>query len=147
VIRADDGEASTAEKARERVAESFDGAVVVEMVRIDVRHERELGAEVKERPVALVGLDDEPLPAPPGCTGPDLVDVTADQKRRVEIRFEQDQGQHRGRRGLAMRPEIAAHRRSAVIEASTSARDSTGIPAPSRLHNFHVADCDRGRLR
>ena len=53
---------------------------------VDVRDDRGLEPEPEERAVALVGLDDEPLPGVEPGVGPDLVELTADEEARVHTR-------------------------------------------------------------
>ena len=52
--------------------------------------------------VALVGLDDEPLPARPLRAGADVGDVAADDEARPQARLGEDQHQHRRRGRLAV---------------------------------------------
>ncbi len=69
--------------------EAFEGAhqpgkvaVVVEVVGLDVRHQRGLGPKVQEGAVALVRFDDEPLAVAERGVAADLVDLPADHEAR-----------------------------------------------------------------
>ncbi len=104
VVGPDDRSRPRRQETVEGVDEVVEVAVVVEMVGLDVGHHRDLRIELQERAVALVGLDDDPLAGVPHRVGADLVDVTPDEKARVQPGFDQDQGQHRGGRGLAVGP-------------------------------------------
>ena len=53
--------------------------------------------------VALVGLDDQPLPTRPLCAGAHVGDVATDDEARSQTRVGEDQHQHRRRRRLAVR--------------------------------------------
>src|SRR5207249_11299640 len=55
----------------------------------------DLGTELQERPVALVGLDDQPLPRVPCRAGADLVQLAADDERRPQAALHQDESQDR----------------------------------------------------
>jgi len=82
--------------------ERLERAVVVQVVRLDVGHDRQGGLEDLERAVALVGLDHQEVAAVPHRIGADLAHVRTDQKRRGEAGLDQDEGQHRRGRGLAV---------------------------------------------
>ena len=53
---------------------------------VDVGDDRGVEAEPQERAVALVGLDDEPLPGVEPRVRPDLVELAADEEARVQVR-------------------------------------------------------------
>ena len=77
-------------------------AVVVEMIGFDVG---EHGAEQREfemGPIALVGLDDQPVAVGPLRPGAEVGDVPADDEARPHPGLGEDQHQHRGGRRLAM---------------------------------------------
>ena len=105
VVRAHDARAGYApQEVLERAGQARETAVVVEMIGFDVGDDRRVRFELEERPVALVGLDDEPLAVVVRRVRPDLVDVAADQEAGMPSRGAQDQGEHRGGRGLAVAP-------------------------------------------
>ncbi len=72
------------------------------VVGLHAGHDPELRHHVQERPVALVGLDDEQLTGVPGRVRPDLVHLAADDEARVQTCFDEHQGEHRRCRGLAV---------------------------------------------
>ncbi len=83
IVAADDRDGrGRGEETAERRNEALEGSVVVEVIRLDTRHDGDLALQLEERPVALVGLDDEPLPRVPHRPGTDLVDLAADDERR-----------------------------------------------------------------
>jgi hypothetical protein len=77
-------------------------AVVVEVVGLDVGDDRGVRAVGQERAVALVGLDDEQVAAAVVGVAGRLVEVAADGERRVDAAVLRRDGEHRGRRGLAV---------------------------------------------
>ncbi len=77
-------------------------AVEVEVVGLHARDDRDLGPIDEERPVALVGLDDEDVATAEVSVGPVLRQLAADRERRVDTAGLQSDGQQRRRRGLAV---------------------------------------------
>jgi hypothetical protein len=63
-----------------------------------------LRRELEERPVTLVGLDDEPVAVVVRGVRPDLVQVAADQEARVPAGRPEAQRQHRRHGRLAVAP-------------------------------------------
>jgi len=103
VIDADHGQAAGADdEPVEGLPQRLEAAVVGVVVGLDVGDHGDLGAELDEGAVALVGLDHEPLAVGPHGAGADLVDVPADDEAGVEAGFGEDHGQHRGGRRLAV---------------------------------------------
>ena len=80
-----------------------EGAVVVEVIDLDVGEHRGVEREFEVSAVALVGLDDEPLAAGPLGTGAGVGYVATDDEARLEARLGQDEHEHRRGRGLAVR--------------------------------------------
>ncbi len=78
------------------------GAVVVEVVGLDVRHDRGVRAVEQERAVALVGLGHEHVAAAVVGVRAGLVEAAADREGRVRPAVLQGDREHRGRRGLAV---------------------------------------------
>ena len=121
-------------------------AVVVEVVRLDVGHDGDVGPVVQERAVALVGLGDEDVAGAVVRVGAGLAEVAADGERRVDAAVLQRDGEHRGRRGLAVgagdgdRPRA---RPSAT--ASASARCSTRSPRRWASTSSRLVVADGGR--
>ena len=62
--------------------------VVVEVVGVDVRDERDRGVVEQERPVGLVGLDDEELALAGGRADAELLDDAAVDEARVLAELE-----------------------------------------------------------
>ena len=87
----------------ESLANLVEGAVVVEMLGIDVGDDRDVGRQLQERAVALVGLDHHPLARAHAGIGAVGVDDAAIDHGRVEPAGVEQRRDHRGRRGLAMR--------------------------------------------
>ena len=119
---------------------------MLDVVGLDARHDPELGRQVQEGPVALVGLDDEQLTGVPGGVRPDLVHLAADDEARVQAGLDEHEGEHRRRRRLAVgagdgdRPaqghDRLQHRRAGKH------RD----PEAARLLDLDVALRHRGRV-
>ncbi len=133
-------------------------AVVVEVVGLHVGDDRDLGVELGEGAVALVGLDDEQVAPTPHRTGADLVDVAAHDERRRQPRLDQHQGQHRRRGGLAVGArdrERAAHAGDGGQhlgpaqhrDAALAGGGDLGVALrDGRRHRHHVGPLDVGRL-
>ena len=81
----------------------FEGAVVIEVVDVDVGEDRAVQRQLEVGAVALVGLDHEPLAAGPLGSGAHVGDVAADDEARAQPGLGEDEHQHRGRRRLAVR--------------------------------------------
>ena len=84
------------------------------MVELGVGQHRDLGPEREQRAVGLVGLDDDPLAAPPAGVDPGVAELAADHVRRIEPAAAQDVHDHRRGRRLAVRAgdrQAAAQRR------------------------------------
>ena len=75
---------------------------MVEVVGFDVRDDGGVRRQQEERAVALVGFGDEQLTGAVVRAGARLVQVPADDERRVGAAVLQRDGQHRRRRGLAV---------------------------------------------
>ena len=78
-------------------------AVVVEVVRLHVGHDRDVGAVREEGSVALVGLDDERVPRADRGVGAELGDLATGREARVGAGCLEGHDEHRRRRGLAVR--------------------------------------------
>ena len=93
-------------RLQEAVEGLLDGAqrsVVVEVIGFDVRDDRQVGGQLDEGAVALVGLDDEQLAVVPDRTAADLVELAPDDERRLESGLHEREREHRRGRGLAVR--------------------------------------------
>ena len=71
------------------------------MVEVDVRDDGDLRPQVLDRPIRLVALDDQPA-RPRARVAAELRDLAADQERRVAAEPIEDEGDHPGRRRLAV---------------------------------------------
>ena len=91
------------DELREHRAVGLLGAVVVEVVGLDVGDHRDVRGEGSERAVALVRLDDEHVARAVVRPRPRRGQVAADGERRVEPAVLQRDGEHRRGRGLAVR--------------------------------------------
>jgi hypothetical protein len=87
----------------ERLAHLVEGAVVVEMLGVDVGDDGDVGRQLEEGAVALVGLDHHPLAFAHAGVGAVGVDDAAVDDGRVEPACVEQRRHHRGRRGLAVR--------------------------------------------
>ena len=92
------------EELDERFPVGLLGAVVVEVVGLDVRDDRAVRRVDEEGAVALVGLGDEDAARAVVGVRAGLVELPADRERRVGGAVLQRDGQQRGRGGLAVRP-------------------------------------------
>ena len=105
VVGADDEEPVGRDPVDEGVeggAVGLGGAVVVEVVGLDVGDQCGVRRVDEEGPVALVGLGDEQLAAAVVGVGAGLVEVAADGEGRVGAAVLEGDGQQRGRGGLAV---------------------------------------------
>ena len=117
VVTADHQAPVVGDRVGERLVRGLDPgqrAVEVEVVRLDVRHDRHVRPVGEERAVALVSLHDESLTRAEGCVGPELCDLAPRDEGRVVARCDEGHGQHRCRRRLAVRagdrnPSCAPH--------------------------------------
>jgi len=76
---------------------------MVEVIGLDIRDDRDPRRQREEGPIALVGLDDEHIPAADMCIGPRLVQFAADDEGRIGAAALQGDGEHRGCGRLAVR--------------------------------------------
>jgi hypothetical protein len=118
---------------------------VVEVVRLHVGDDRGEGRQQQERRVALVGLGHEQVAGAVVRVGAGLVEVAADRERRVDAAVLQRHGEHRRRRGLAVR---AGDRDAAPAGHHAGQRCRArehGDAAALRLDDLRVARPDRRR--
>ena len=78
-------------------------AVVVEMLGIDVGDDGDVGRQLQEGAVALVGLDHHPVAVAEPRVGAVGIDDAAVDHGRIEPAGIEQRRDHRGRRGLAVR--------------------------------------------
>ena len=146
VVDAGDERAAGRDAAEELVERGDVGggaAVVVEVVGLDVRDDRDLRRVRQEGRVALVGLDDEDVAGALVGAGAGGGQVAADRERRVEPAVLQRHGEHRRGGGLARgagdggQPAPAGERgqrRGAVLdgEAALAGGGELGVALPDR---------------
>ena len=128
-----------AEEFVERAVQRRDGAVPLQMVGLDARDGCGLRSQLQEGAVALVGLDDQPVPRPPHRPAADLVDIAADDERWPAAGFVDNEPQHRGRGRLAVR---AGHGEGSAQPAD--GRQDVGArthrnPGTARLEDLDIA--------
>ena len=115
MIVAHDGEAverQVLDQREKRVLDRVEGLEVVEVLGIDVGDDRDVGGQLQERAVALVGFDHHPVAGPePGVRAISVDDAAVDDGRVETGRLEQRRHE-RGRRRLAVR----AGDRDALLE-------------------------------
>ena len=87
----------------ELLADLVEVAVMVQMVRLDIGHERRRGRQVLERLVGFVSFDHVIAPRAGMRVGTVRAHDAADEKRRLDAHGVHDACDHRGRRRLAVR--------------------------------------------
>src|SRR6266850_5044742 len=97
----------------EGVADRVEAPVVVEVLGVDGRDDRDRRRQLQERAVGLVGFGDEKLALPEPRVRAEARHPPADDDRGVEAALGQDGADHRGGRRLA----VSAGDRDAVLEA------------------------------
>jgi hypothetical protein len=129
----------------EGVLHRIEASVMVEMLRIDIGHHRDLPVEAEEASVALVGLHHHPVRASEPGVGAVGVDDAAVDDGGVDSAGVEHGRDHRGGRGLAVRSGdrdggLEAHQLGEHLGALDH-----GDPAFERALDFRVAALDRGR--
>ncbi len=145
VVGAGDHEeaADTVGERVERLRVGLDRAVVVQVVGLDVGDDRDLGVVGEEGAVALVRFGDEDVARAVVGVGPGLVEIAADGERRVGAAVLQCDGEHRGRRRLAVgagdgdRAPLGHDRRQG---SRPRAGPATGARRASTTSGFVLAD-------
>src|SRR5215831_56113 len=129
----------------ERALNVFERRVLIEVLAVDGGDHGDDGRVVEEAAVTFVCFDDEvfALPKPGGGSG--LIDFSADDKSRVEMRSGENRSNHGGCGGFAVRPGDG----DAVLEAHQLGKHfrprNNGYFAFMRLDDFgiFVLDCRR----
>ena len=140
----------------ERLLDGVESLEVVEVLGIDVGHDRDVGGQFQESAVALVGFHHHPIAlASPGVGAVGIDDAAVDH-RRVEAAGVEQGGDERRRRGLAMR---AGHRHAGLEahefgqhlgaphhgQAPAARRDEFGVVAANgsrHHHDFRIPEMD-----
>ena len=105
MVEAQHGEAverDVLDEAHESVAQRVEGAVVVEMLGIDVGHDGDGRWQAQEGAVGFVRFDDHPVAGAEASIGAVGVDDAAVDHRGVEAAGIEHRGDHRGGGGLAV---------------------------------------------
>ena len=118
---------------------------VIEMLRVDIGDDGDVGRQFQKRAVALVGLHHHPFAGPQPRVGAVGVDDAAIDHGRIEIAGIEQGRDHRGGGGLAM----GAGDRDAAFQphqfgqhfGAAHHRDALG----ARRHQFGIVALDRGR--
>ena len=118
------------------------GGVVVE---VDVRDDRDLGRELQERAIGLVGLGDHPLPLSPGRVRAGRAQLAAHQVCGVAAALDQHVHRHRRGGGLPVGPRD----RDAALQPGRFGEQVAAMqhpqPALAREHELGVVLRDRRR--
>ena len=140
------------DEAVEHRAVCLGAAEEIQVVGLDVGHHRDVGCVLQQRPVALVGLGDEALPAAVVSVGACLAEVAAHRERRVKPAVLQRHDEHRrgGRlavgagdhqRGVSGHQLGQHHRPQDHRDAAATRLDQFGVG----LGNGGVSGDHRGR--
>ena len=130
----------------------FDARVMIQMLAVDVGHDREDGRKLQKRAVAFVRFHDQKIAlADARVRSAHGRDFAADHHRGVHARMAQDGRDHRSGGGLA----VTARDRDAVFQAHQfgeqfAARDHGNLQAARFLHfgiRFLDGGTDHQRLR
>ncbi len=148
MIEAHDGEAvegQVFDQRQKRVLDRVESLEMVEMLRVDIGDDDDIGGQLEKRAVALVGFDHHPVACPEPRIGPVGVDDAAVDDGRVHPGGVDQRGDQRRRGGLAVR----AGDRDAALEPHQlgehlgAANDRNASRA--RRDKFGIVALDRGR--
>ena len=129
----------------ERVLHRLERLEVIEMLRVDIGDDGDVGRQFQKRAVALVGFHHHPLAGAQPRIGAVGIDDAAIDHGRIEIAGIEQGRDHRGGRGLA----VGARDRNAAFEphqfgqhfGAAHHRNALG----ARRHQFRIVALDRGR--
>ena len=128
----------------EGILHGLEGLEVIEMLGIDIGDDRDIGRQLQERAVALVGLHHHPVAGAETRVGAIGVDDAAVDHGRIEPAGVEQGCDHRGRRGLAMR----AGDRDAALQPHQFGQHlgaaHHGNAPLARRHQFRIVALDRG---
>ena len=89
---------------RKRLLDLLERRIVVEMVGLDVRHDHDIGIEIEEGAIGLVGLCNEILTLAVPPVRIVALDDASNEEARVELHAVEHRGDHGRRRRLAVSP-------------------------------------------
>ena len=129
----------------ERVLDRLERLEVIEMLGIDVGDDHDIGRQLQERAVALVGLDHHPVAGAEPGVGAVGVDDAAIDHGRIETAGIEQRRHHRRRGGLAM----GAGNRDAAFQPHQFGQHFGPAHHRNALgagrHQFRIVALDRGR--
>ena len=117
------------DESLERILHRFERLEVVEMLRIDVGDDRDVGRQLQERAVALVGLDHHPVAGAEPRVGAVGIDDAAVDDGRIEIARVEQWATSEVVVVLPCVPRDRDGALSRISSASISARRTTGSAA------------------
>jgi len=129
----------------ERVLHGVESLEVIEMFRIDIGDDGDIGRQFQERAVALVGFHHHPLAGAEPGVGAIGIDDAAIDHGRIEIAGIEQGRDHRGRGGLAVgaRDGDAALQPHQLGQHFGAAHHRNALRP--RRHQFGIVALDRGR--
>ena len=133
------------DEAAERLLHRVEGLEVVEMLGIDIGDDGDVGRQLEEGAVGLVGLDHHPVAGAEPRIGAVGLDDAAVDDGRIEIAGVEQRGDQRGGRGLA----VGAGDRDAALEPHQLGQHLGAPhhrqPLRARRDEFRIVALDRGR--
>ena len=138
-------EGNVLDEGAESVLDRVERMEMVEMLRVDVGDDGDVGRKLQEGAVALVGLDHHPVAGAEARIGAIGVDDAAIDDGRIESAGVEQRRDERGRRGLAMRAGdgdalLEAHQLGEHFRAAHH-----GQALVARGDEFGIVALDRGR--
>src|SRR5512143_2375295 len=136
-------EGDLVDEVEERLLDLPDPRIEIEVLRVDVGDHRHRRGKLQERAVALVRLRDKELSLAQLRVGPEAVQLASHDRGRVPAGRREHRGDHRGRRGLPVRPgdrDAVLHPHQ--LRQHLGARDHGDLPAV-RLEDLGVVRPDR----
>ena len=133
------------DEGEKRLLDRVEGLEMIEMFGIDIGDDGDVGGQLQERAVALVGLDHHPVARAEPRIGAIGVDDAAVDDGRIEARGVEQRRDQRGRRRLA----VGAGDRDALLEPHQFG-EHLGAPhdrnaARARRDELRIVALDRGR--
>ncbi len=91
------------DEGAKRILHRIECLEMVEVLRIDIRDDRDIGRQFQKRPIGFIGLNDHPVSAAEPRIGAVCIDDPAIDHRRIEAAGVKQRCNKRRRRGLAVR--------------------------------------------